>query len=109
MAKFRFALPVSVMFAVLLVTPAVAQLPGPAQPEFRFAPNVPASSPTLSCSSQPQSLVVPRDMLGQARLKARLMTLLRESLYDEAKGIVNVGREKEIRKLAAKLKTGKWD
>jgi hypothetical protein len=37
------------------------------------------------------------------------MTLLRESLCDEAKGIVNVAREMEVRKLAAKLKTGRLE
>ena len=53
--------------------------------------------------------MVPREILGQARLKARMVTLLRESLYDDAKGVVNVAREKEIRKLASKLKSGKLD
>jgi hypothetical protein len=40
----------------------------------------------------------------RARLKARLAILLRDSLYDDAKGIVNIARENEIRKLANKLR-----
>jgi hypothetical protein len=32
---------------------------------------------------------------------------LRESLYDDAKGIVNIAREKEIKHLASKLKGDK--
>jgi len=32
---------------------------------------------------------------------------LRESLYDDAKGIVNIAREKEIKDLANKLKNEK--
>jgi hypothetical protein len=41
--------------------------------------------------------------VDRAKLKARLLTLLRDSLFDDAKGIVNIAREKEIRKLANKL------
>jgi hypothetical protein len=42
--------------------------------------------------------------LGErARLKARLVALWRENPYDDAKGIVNIARENEIRKLASKL------
>ena len=63
----------------------------------------------MSCAQPQQSLVVPREILGQARLKAKLVNLLRESLYDDAKGIVNVAREKEIRQLAGKLKSRKLD
>jgi hypothetical protein len=47
--------------------------------------------------------------LERARLKARLAALLRESLYDDARGIVNIGREKEIRKLANKLRSKSED
>jgi hypothetical protein len=42
-------------------------------------------------------------LVERARIKARLPTLLRESLDDDASGIANVAREKEIRKLANKL------
>jgi hypothetical protein len=40
----------------------------------------------------------------RARLKVRLVNLLRLSLFDDAKGVVNVEREKEIKELANKLK-----
>jgi hypothetical protein len=84
---------------------AQVSAPGPAPTDLKlsFAP-----SSSVSCSqSQPQTLVVPRETLGQARLKARMVNLLRESLYDDAKGVVNIAREKEIRKLAGKLKSGR--
>ena len=62
----------------------------------------------LACS-QSNTIVVPRPLLGRAKLKARLAALLRESLYDDAKGIVNMQREKEIRKLASKLRNKRDD
>jgi hypothetical protein len=42
-------------------------------------------------------------LVEPARIKARLRTHLREGLDDDASGIANVAREKEIRKLANKL------
>jgi hypothetical protein len=60
----------------------------------------------LSCS-QPHTFVVPSRLVESARLKARLLVLLRDSLYDDASGIVNIAREKEIRKLANKLRNEK--
>jgi hypothetical protein len=62
----------------------------------------------LTCT-QPESILIPRTVAARAQLKARLLNLLRESLYDDAKGIVNLGREKEIKKLASKLKAEKLD
>ena len=53
--------------------------------------------------SQPERLVIPQAVASRAKLKARLVNLLRDSLYDDAKGIVNAAREKEIKKLAHKL------
>jgi len=108
-ANFRFASFPFAALVVLFATPFFAQTiaPGPAQPDLKlsFAP-----SPAVSCAQpQLQSLAVPREILGQARVKARLVNLLRESLYDDAKGIVNISREKEIKKLAGKLKSGKLD
>jgi hypothetical protein len=41
---------------------------------------------------------------SQARKKARLSDLLRQSLYDDAEGIVNVPRNKEIKKLLNDLR-----
>ena len=62
----------------------------------------------LACSPS-YTIVVPRPLLERAKLKARLAALLRESLYDDAKGIVNMPREKEIRKLANKLRNESED
>ncbi len=60
---------------------------------------------SLACSqtSTAPTIRVPLPLVDQAKLKARLATLLRDSLFDDAKGIVNIAREKEIRKLANKL------
>jgi len=49
-------------------------------------------------------LIIPHPFAERAKLKAKMFNLLRESLYDDAKGIVNIAREKEIRELANKLK-----
>jgi hypothetical protein len=62
----------------------------------------------LTCS-QSYTIIVPRPFVERAKLKARLATLLRESLYDDAKGIVNIAREREIRKLANKLRSNRED
>jgi hypothetical protein len=51
-----------------------------------------------------RTIVVPRPLREGAKLRLRLSDLLRESIYDDAKGIVNIAREKEIKKLANKLK-----
>lgn len=68
-------------------------------------PNQPVSFSwsALKCS-QPEVLRVPQDVAQRARVKLRLVSLLQESLFDDAKGIVNIAREKEIKKLADKLK-----
>ncbi len=60
---------------------------------------------TLTCSqtSPTESIQVPRPLVDRAKLKAQLASLLRDSLFDDARGIVNIAREKEIRKLANKL------
>jgi hypothetical protein len=51
-------------------------------------------------------LRVSQGVIQRATLKLRLAILLQESLFGDAKGIVNIAREKEIRKLAGKLKNG---
>ncbi len=60
---------------------------------------------SLTCSQQqsPPSIRVPQPLVERAKLKSRLATLLRDSLYDDARGVVSIEREKEIRKLANKL------
>ena len=61
---------------------------------------------SLTCA-QPQRLVISQRFAQRAKLKARLYNLLRESLYDDAKGVVNIAREKEIKHLASELKSEK--
>jgi hypothetical protein len=62
----------------------------------------------LTCS-QPDTFVVPRPLLERAKIKARLATLLRESLRDDTQGILNIAREKEIKKLANRLRSNRDD
>ena len=50
---------------------------------------------------------VPVFLVKRARLKARLLNLLHDSLSDDTKGIVNAAREREIASLAKKLKDDK--
>ena len=76
------------------------------KPEPNFEDAV-AGSP-LTCS-QPHTLVVPNRLLEKAKLKVRLVMLLRDSLYDDARGVVNIAREKEIKKLANKPKNERED
>ena len=64
----------------------------------------PTAAGTSSCSQQPLSVRVPLPLLKRAKVKARLLSLLRASLFDDAKGVVNVAQEKEIRKLANELR-----
>ena len=59
---------------------------------------------TLTCSQTPAAIRLPPPLVARAKVKARLLTLLRDSLYDDTKGIVNIAREKEIEKLANKLR-----
>jgi len=68
-----------------------------------FDLTAPVDGRTLTCS-QPQELFISQPFAERARLKARLYNLLRESLYDDSKGVVNIAREKEIKHLASKLK-----
>ena len=54
-------------------------------------------------------IAVPLEVAEQAKVKARLLNLLRDSLFDDAKGIVNIARENEIKKLANKLRGYRTD
>ena len=100
MAKSVVAVLVFVVMSVLVN----AQETGPKQSaELRFDSPAALTGSALTCSSS-ELLRVPAPVMERARIKARLINLLRESLFDDAKGIVNIAREKEIRKLASKLK-----
>ena len=83
---------------VLSIQAAIAQVLGNplADPRTSFIGN------SQSCS-QPEKLTIPQAVAKRAKLKARLLNLLRESLFDDAKGIVNLAREKEIKDLAHTL------
>jgi len=104
-AERSFKTPLVFVFAcALVIGQAVAQTPG----ELQFDRPAPFAGGGLTCSAS-QTLVVPKAAAGRAKLKARLLTLLRESLFDDAKGVVNIAREKEIKKLANKLKNERPD
>jgi hypothetical protein len=58
---------------------------------------------TLTCSQTPATIRVSPPLVARAKVKARLLAVLRDRPYDDAKGIVNIAREKEIKKLANKI------
>lgn len=67
------------------------------------------SPPSLNCGAvikahPVETLQIPVKIFDQAKKKARLSDLLRESLYDDSKGIINIARDKEIRKLANEIR-----
>jgi len=88
--------------SALLCARALAQVQTAALP----ADATPFVGTTLVCS-QPrpaEKIIVPSSHATRDTLRARLLNLLRESLYDDAKGIVNIAREREIKKLANKIR-----
>ena len=99
MAKRNLLLLPVVFAAALAGAQSSATIMGRPDPDLRASF---VGSP-LTCS-QPFTVAVPSRLIPRAKLKARLITLLRESLYDDAKGIVNIQREKEIRSIADKLR-----
>ena len=104
MLKMSFIL-LPVVFASAL---AGAQVQGPVSggpdPDLKNA----FVGSALTCS-QSHTIFVPKPIAERAKVKARLLNLLRDSLYDDAKGVVNIARENEIRKLANKLRSGKTE
>lgn len=107
MAKSAIAVLAVSLAAVLLGIQAMGQTSGDQQPVVAASF---AGSP-LTCSQSPppptERLIVPKSAEKRARLKARLLNLLRESLFDDSKGIVNPAREKEIASLVSRLKKEK--
>ena len=77
---------------------ASAQVLGqpPAEPDSDIRNAFSGSS--LTCS-EPGRILIPVRLAERARLKVRLVNLLRLSLFDDAKGIVNVEREKRLSSL----------
>jgi hypothetical protein len=102
-AKKGFVL-LLVLAPAILSAQVMDQVPGSSEPDLK----TPFVRSALTCS-QPLTVAVPVSLAERAKLKVRVVTLLRESLYDDAEGIVNIAREKEIKKLANRLSTDKGD
>ena len=83
--------------SVFAGAPTMDALSGNSRPDRSLS----FSGGALKCS-QPEVLRVPQNVL-RAKLKPRVVYFLREGPFDGAKGIVNIARVKEIRKLADKL------
>lgn len=106
MAKDVFLFLTLAFAFALLATSAMGQVSGESFSDLK-APFIGAS---LTCAqTQPQSerIAIRRPFAKRAQLKARLLNLLHDSLHDDAEGIVNVRREKEIQALASKLRSEK--
>ncbi len=107
-AKSIVTLVALALAAALCSVQAMGQAPADSHPDFKAS----FLGSALTCSSpdkQPERFTVPHPLAKRAKLKARLLNLLHESLYDDSKGIVNVTREKEIENLAKKLKDEKGE
>jgi hypothetical protein len=94
----------SFFLLLIVLSSAVAgaqmgKVPQPAEPNFSNA----LTGSAVSCTRS-DTFVVPAPLAESAKVKARLLVLLRQSLSDDANGIVNIARESEIKKLANKLK-----
>ena len=76
---------------------AMSHVPGDA-----LAEPSPSFGNPLACSPA-QKLQIPRSVARRAKIKAQLMNVLRESIFDDAKGIVNLAREREIKDLVSRL------
>ena len=101
MARLRFALLAVALASTLFSVQATAQ--ALRDPNL----DLPASlvGETLKCTNPEKVRIrIPERFAERAKLKARLYNLLRESLYDDSKGLVDMKREKEIGDLADKLK-----
>jgi hypothetical protein len=101
-ARIRFALLTVAFASTLFGVQATAQ--ALRDPNLDLAPALVGGA--LTCS-QNQKLLISKPFAERARLKARLIDRLRESIYDDAKGIVNITREREIKNLANKLRSSK--
>ena len=100
MPHILFSLLLVAFSSVLVSAQQVGQISGES---LLNRPAAISGSP-LTCSER-LAIHVPSPIAERAKVKARLLILLRESLNDDASGIVNIARENEIKKLAAKLKS----
>ena len=62
-----------------------------------------AASRTLTCRAD-QTIIIPHAVFERAKQKARLIELLKQSIFDDAQGKLDVSREKEIKKLFKELR-----
>ena len=108
MAKSNVACVAVALAAAFFSVQAMGQASGDSLPGIKAS--LLGSAVTCSQPEKPiERITVPQRLAKKARLKARLLGLLHESLYDDSKGIVNVAREKEITTLAKKLKDEKGE
>ncbi len=102
--KFQLAPLTTLLSFTIVSTAAMGQ--GPKASEHEVPPAFVGSSLICSQTSPlPSYIRVPTPLVERTKLKARLAILLRDSLYDDAHGVVNIARENEIRKLANKLRS----
>jgi len=107
-AKSIVTLVAVALAAAFFSVQAVGQASGDSHPDFKAS----FLGSNLTCSpaeKQPEKFTVPQSLAKRAKLKARLLNLLHQSLYDDSKGIVNLPREKEIANLAKKLQDEKGE
>lgn len=106
MAKSSLTLAAVAVVSVFFSVQGMGQTAGDSHPDIKAS----FLGSALTCS-QPQQqierLTVPQPLAKRAKLKARLLNLLRQSLHDDSEGVVNIAREKEIADVAKKLKNEK--
>ena len=98
MAKISMAFALTGL-ALLLIVQSHGQSP---KQDVQGFPLYFAGERPLAC--RVDSLHIPRNVFERAQKKARLINLLRESLYDDSAGIINPKRDDEIRKLLNDLR-----
>jgi hypothetical protein len=98
-ARTRVALLTVALASTLFSVQATAQ--ALRDPNLHLA--APLVGRDLTCS-ETQQFLISKPFAERAKLKARLIDRLRESIYDDAKGIVNIAREKEIKNLAKQIR-----
>jgi hypothetical protein len=104
-AKTSFVLLLLILASALASAQALVPISGGSGPDLK----TPYVGSALTCTQPHTVVIVPRPVLERAKLKARLANLLRESLNDDAQGVVNIAREKEIKKLANRLRSDRQD
>jgi hypothetical protein len=104
-AKTSFVLLLVGLAAALAGAQSLGPISGGSGPDLKTA----YVGSALTCTQPHTVVVVPKPVLERAKLKARLANLLRESLDDDAQGILNIAREKEIKKLANRLSSDRGD